>query len=397
MIDGPIAPGFEKIRDAFEENFTHRKELGAAVCIYLGGVKVVDLWGGYLDAEKKRAWTIDSRVMVFSVTKGMCALAMAHLVSKRKISYETKISSIWPEFSQHGKENITLRQLLEHRAGLFSINERITPELLLDKQKFSTVLAKQEPEQIGKVAYHAQTVGWYLSEICHRVDEQGRYIGQYLEEELIKPLNLNFKIGLDMSDDMSTVSGLTSHSAIELLFSETNVSLSMILQLLNPFSQASRALKNPHFSRPSDMIAPPWPYCEMPSSNGIGTVRSIACMWQLVLDKHYLPVRLREELVASLREDPVERPDSIIGHPMRYHYGFTRPGRSIHFGVSDQAIGFAGIGGAFSFADPSLGVTYAYAPNRLGPVMWDDPRERALRIALFETLESLGITNDPTQ
>ena len=86
MIDGPIAPGFEKIRDAFEENFTHRKELGAAVCIYLGGVKVVDLWGGYLDAEKKRAWTIDSRVMVFSVTKGMYALAMAHLVSKRKIS-----------------------------------------------------------------------------------------------------------------------------------------------------------------------------------------------------------------------------------------------------------------------------------------------------------------------
>jgi CubicO group peptidase (beta-lactamase class C family) len=190
---------------------------------------------------------------------------------------------------------------------------------------------------------------------------------------------------------MANVASLTSNSAIELLFTDTNISLSFILQLMNPYSLASKALKNPYFSRPSEMILPPWPYCEIPASNGIGTARSVACLWQLVLDKHYLNTTLSKEVLRDLREEPTERPDGVLGQSMRYHLGFTRPSYTMKFGVSEFALGFAGIGGAFSFADPKLGLTYAYTPNRLGPVMWDDPRERALRHTLFQCLADSGI------
>jgi CubicO group peptidase (beta-lactamase class C family) len=150
VIEGPVAPGFERIKDTFQQNFEKRKELGAALCVYLNGVKIVDCWGGYLDIEKKRPWNQDSRVMVFSITKAMCALSVALWVSRGQISYNTKIADVWPEFRQHGKENITLRQLLEHRAGLFSVKEKITFELLKDKPRLAQVLAAQVPESIGK-------------------------------------------------------------------------------------------------------------------------------------------------------------------------------------------------------------------------------------------------------
>ena len=395
MIDGSVAPGFESIRDIFAENFEHRNELGAAMCVYLKGVKVVDLWGGHLDLEKTRPWGQDSRVMVFSVTKAMCALLAGIWVTKGLIEYETAISTVWPEFAQNGKNDITLRQLLEHRAGLYAIDEKITPELLMDKEKLSEVLAKQKPQDIGKAAYHAQTSGWYLSEICHRIDPQKRYLNQYLQEEVIIPEGLNFTIGLSPKDSMSDVATLHSNSAMEVLFSETNISLSLILQLINPYSTASKALKNPYFSRPSEMILPPWPYCEIPASNGIGTVRSVACLWQIALDKHFLGTQLSPDVINCLRSDPIERNDGVLGHTMRYHYGFTRPGQNLDFGASHQCLGFAGIGGSFSFAEPKYGLTYAYSPSRLGPVMWNDPRERALRLGLMDTLKKLNIQPAP--
>ena len=56
-IGGFVAPGFELVLDAFADNFTHRQELGGAFCVYRGGVKVVDLWGGIRNRETGEAWS----------------------------------------------------------------------------------------------------------------------------------------------------------------------------------------------------------------------------------------------------------------------------------------------------------------------------------------------------
>ena len=57
MIDGWVASEFEPVLDAFTANFDAHAEVGAAVCVYLDGEPVVDLWGGLADTRGRRTWS----------------------------------------------------------------------------------------------------------------------------------------------------------------------------------------------------------------------------------------------------------------------------------------------------------------------------------------------------
>ena len=75
-ITGYVKPGFEAVRAAFIENFTRRRELGAACCIYYRGENVVDLWGGIRNKATGDPWEEDTMVLVYSATKSLAGLAM---------------------------------------------------------------------------------------------------------------------------------------------------------------------------------------------------------------------------------------------------------------------------------------------------------------------------------
>jgi len=122
-INGYVKPGFEKVRSEFIKNFDKRGELGAACTIYLKGEKVVDLWDGVKDHQTREFWDKDTMVTVFSSTKGFSALAIALAHSKGHFDYDDKVSTHWKEFGQSGKENITIRQLLNHQADLSTIKD----------------------------------------------------------------------------------------------------------------------------------------------------------------------------------------------------------------------------------------------------------------------------------
>jgi CubicO group peptidase (beta-lactamase class C family) len=79
-IHGYVAKDFEGVREAFTENFSRRKEPGAACCVYRQGEKVVDLWGGVRNKATGEPWEEDTMVLVYSATKGFAAmtLALAH-------------------------------------------------------------------------------------------------------------------------------------------------------------------------------------------------------------------------------------------------------------------------------------------------------------------------------
>ena len=117
-ISGFVKPGFEAVREAFVENFEHHNELGAACCIYYGGEKVVDLWGGVRDKATGEPWEENTMVLVSSATKGLAGLAMALAQSRGLFDYDEPVSKYWSEFAQQGKYKITIRQLLAHQAGL---------------------------------------------------------------------------------------------------------------------------------------------------------------------------------------------------------------------------------------------------------------------------------------
>jgi CubicO group peptidase (beta-lactamase class C family) len=144
-VGGFAGPGFEAVRAAFIENFRHRKELGAACCVYHHGEKVVDLWGGIRNRSTGEPWEEDTMVLVFSATKGMAGLAMALVHSRCLFEYDERVSTYWPEFGQQGKERITVRQLLSHQAGLFALDERLDRSIVADPDRLAVILARQKP------------------------------------------------------------------------------------------------------------------------------------------------------------------------------------------------------------------------------------------------------------
>src|SRR5258708_18684813 len=185
-IHGNVAPGFETVQTEFTRNFTERGELGAACTIYYRGDKVVDLWGGYRDPQKKLPWQEDTMVLVFSSTKGLAGLTMALAHSRGLFEYDAPIASYWPEFAQNSKRHITVRQLLAHEAGISSIGEPLPPAVLANPDVLSTILARAKPawEPGTRHGYHAFTLGWYESGILRRTQPPRRRAGQVFHLEM---------------------------------------------------------------------------------------------------------------------------------------------------------------------------------------------------------------------
>ena len=145
MIDGFVAPGFERVRAEFERNFAERGELGAACAAYRSGEKVVDLWGGVRDARTGEPWARDTLVLVYSTSKGLAAMTLALAHSRGRLDYDERVAAYWPEFAQAGKGRVTVRQLLGHEAGLPVIDEPLDVGLLQDFDRLAAVIARQRP------------------------------------------------------------------------------------------------------------------------------------------------------------------------------------------------------------------------------------------------------------
>ncbi|MCB1999223.1 MAG: beta-lactamase family protein, partial [Rhodoferax sp.] len=118
MTEGTTAPRFAAVRDAFEQNLADGLEHGGAVAVWLDGQPVVDLWGGTRDLADRVPWQRDTLVNVWSVGKGVVALAVAMLVERGKLDYAAPVAQYWPEFAANGKQDITVDQVMSHQAGL---------------------------------------------------------------------------------------------------------------------------------------------------------------------------------------------------------------------------------------------------------------------------------------
>src|SRR5215203_264499 len=191
-VSGFARNGFEPIREAFVANFTHRRELGGACSVYRHGEKVVDIWGGVRNKNTGEPWQQDTMVVVHSATKGFAAMTLAIAHSRGWLDYEQRVCAYWPEFAQHGKERITVRQLLAHQAGLFAIDEPVDRSVVADLDRLAIILARQKPAwQPGtRQAYHAITLGFYEGELLRRIDPAHRSLGRFFHDEIATPLAL---------------------------------------------------------------------------------------------------------------------------------------------------------------------------------------------------------------
>ena len=200
VIDGDVAPGFERVRDVFGENFESNGDVGAAICVYRHGRKVVDLWGGLADAGTGLRWRRDTLQLVYSATKAATATC-AHLLAQRgELDLDKPAAWYWPEFAAQGKADIPVRWLLSHRAGLPVIDNPMPLADLLAWDPMAAALAAQRPvwEPGTAHGYHGRTFGWLVGEVIRRVS--GRSVGTFFAEEIAAPAGLDFYIGLPTAE-----------------------------------------------------------------------------------------------------------------------------------------------------------------------------------------------------
>jgi CubicO group peptidase (beta-lactamase class C family) len=396
MIHGWVEPGFEEVEAEFRKNFAERGELGAACAIYYQGHEVVDMWGGYRDEKTMAPWEQDTLVGVFSTTKGIAALAMALAHSQGLFEWDEKVATYWPEFAQAGKEHITVRQLLDHKAGLCAIDESLDLETLADLDRLAEIIARQKPawEPGTRWGYHCWDLGFYQNELIRRVDPQGRSIGQFSQDELAGPLGAEFYIGLPEDVPDSRVADFKTFSLLRLFTKIDQIPIRFTLSLVNPKSLSARTTLNPKvMSNHANFNRRDVRSVELASGNGIGQARAIAHMYGTFAIGGG-PLNLKPETLDALTA-PATPPtsgskDVVWKMDMSYSLGFFKPGPGFRFGSSGRAFGIPGAGGSFGYADPDAGVGFGYTPNKMDVYFSDEPRHKALRDALHTCIKKVG-------
>jgi CubicO group peptidase (beta-lactamase class C family) len=388
-LEGHVSHGFEAVRDAFEQNFTRRHELGGACCAYVHGKKVVDLWGGERNARTGEPWQRDTMVLLYSATKGLAAMTLALAHSRGWLDYEERVATYWPEFGQHGKDRMTVRQLLAHQGGLFAFDEPVHRDDVADLDRLAVVLARQTPawEPGTRQAYHAITLGFYEGELLRRVDPRHRTLGQFFQDEIATPLGEDVFIRLPEEIPDSRLAVLSRPSAADMLVRFRP--LWLLVQGMNPRSNLYRALvTNPGFAIAHDERRIYARNLEVPSGGGVATARGIAHAYSAFAAPGG-DLELRQETL-DLLASPAVRPargfhDECLKGEVEFSLGFMKPCPNWSFG-GPRSFGSPGSGGALGFADPAAGIGYGYVTNKMGTTFTGDPRDVALRDALYAAL-----------
>ncbi|MCR8645683.1 beta-lactamase family protein [Paenibacillus sp. N1-5-1-14] len=393
-IYGFVAPGFEGVKEEFKRNFMERGEVGAAFAIYKNNEPIVDLWGGYRNRLTCAEWEKDTLVQVFSATKGFAALSLSLASARGYLNYDEKVCSYWPEFAQHGKDQITVRELLAHQAGLSPLDELNIDRLEdLDTSRLAVALAASKPAwEVGKMhGYHAWTLGALIGELIRRTDPKHRTLKQFFQEEIAEPLEAEFYIGLPnhiAEERITKIEGI--NHPIQLLKGMTKLPIKMLLGFLNKKSLVARSLVDPKkFVANDNFNHRPMLSIEFPSGNGVGQVRAMAKIYG-AFASGAPNLGLSEEALNGLRNGaspPVSGYyDHVNGINLAYSLGFWKPFSDMEFGRSESSYGHPGAGGTFCFADPDEKLGYAYAMNKHGFGMGNEPRELALRKAVYSCL-----------
>jgi len=389
-VEGHVSAGFEAVRDAFTENFIHRRELGGACCVYRHGEKVVDLWSGIRNKQTGEPWERDTMVVVHSASKGLAAMTLAIAHSRGWLDYEERVAHYWPEFAQHGKETITIRQLLAHQAGLFAIDEPVDRSVVADLDRLAIVLARQKPvwEPGTRQAYHALSLGFYEGELLRRVDPRHRSLGQFFQEEIASPLGEQVYIRLPESIPNSRLATIAPPKPLAMLF---GFPLRFTLEALNRRSNIYRALEiNPGTRVYFDDQHVYARNLEVPSGGAVSTARGIAHVYGVFAGGGQ-ELGLRRQTVDALAAPAIPPvrgfyDECLKGDGVQFSLGFMKSSAVWSFGGA-SSYGSPGSGGSLGFADPDAGIGYAYITSQMGTALTGDPRDVALRDALYSALQ----------
>lgn len=377
-IHGTVASGFDKVRDAFIDNFSGSHaclEVGTSFSAYRDGKQVVHLWGGHADQAQTRPWTEDTVVNIFSASKGVVACCVAILAGRGLLDFDAPVTAYWPEFGQSGKEKITVAQLLSHQGGLSGLRETTTITDLCNWNTMVDRLAAAEPlwEPGTAAGYHAITWGFLAGEIVRRVS--GKSIGTFLRDEVAGPISADIFIGLKQDGGRPIAEMLKARGEQTQTFAEMTEILKLTLG--NPLIEAEIA-NDRH-----------WQAAEIPAANGQGNAEGLARLYSpFATDGTFEGTRLLPpSAITSATREMFYGVDINLGKALGWSAsGFFVRNEWRWFGPNPEAFGHSGWGGSFGFADPKQGLSVAYVPNQMDTNLQGDPRALRLVNALYECL-----------
>jgi len=349
-VHGTCDEIFARVRDVFERSF-ESGEIGAGVAVLIDGEPVIDLWGGWADEERTRPWERDTIVNVYSVTKGMASVCMNRLIEEGLLDLDAPVAKYWPEFAQNGKQDITMRLLVSHQAGLPNA-PKLPRNLQNDWTAVTTALAQASPEWEpgSQQVYHAITWGYLNGEVLRRI--VGRTIGTYLREEVCDPLRADFLLGVGPEHDARCATVIQG-SAFP--FSDPPPGL----------SAEERAEDNAKWGPNSRN----WRAAEIPAVNGHATAMGVARVYAALARGGELDgVRiLRPDTIdrATVQIGPGMQPMTAGGAVLRFGTGFILSTRALPDGRSVTTLGHGGWGGANGLADPERKLAFGYVLNTM--------------------------------
>jgi len=407
-IQGHADEEWGRVADAFRANFEQHSETGAACALYVDGRLVVDLWGGIAERRPRRPWHEDTVVLLWSTTKGATAICAHILAERAELDLDAPVTRYWPEFGQNGKEDIPVRWLLSHRAGLPLIDAHLTLEEACAWEPVIRALEVQPPLWAPGTqhAYHTKTYGFLVGEVVRRIS--GKTLGAFFADEVAQPLGLDAWIGLpeeieprvavlDLAAPPSDRTawleslGLDSSAASEVAARQET--------LADPDSWVTRSFTLggafPPFDDSIDVYnSRTLRAAELPATNMVSDARSVARMYASTVSD-VDGVRLLEPktveamtVVQTSETTPYGIPPHIRAlveaFLQPYSLGFATPSEQMPL-LGPRSFGHGGAGGSLGFADPDHRVGFAYAMNHMS---YDLQRVQGLVTAISESIRS---------
>ncbi len=381
-IRGFVDAGYGGVIDTFVDNFAQRHDLGSACAVYVGGRAVVDVWGGVAHARSGRAWEADTAAVIFSCSKGILAICAYLLVQQGRLDLDAPVARYWPEFGQRGKEAISVRCVLSHRAGLAALDRDLTLGEALAWDPVIRAIEEQTPLWVPGSAhlYHALTYGWLIGEVIRRIT--GLTPGAWFRTTVRDPMRLRAWIGIPeaerptvawMEPPLPDEDSDQARAAARVGATDRAVQrgLTMGGAFAFPAHDGLVTFNDPAIQR-----------AEIPAANGIATARSLAELYARCVSDD-AGTRLLSTASIDDATVPLSWGVPLSGGPddgSRWGTGFQLASPPTQPMLGPRSLGHAGAGGQLGFGDDEHGVGFAYLGNQMGG--YGDARARELTLAL---------------
>ena len=369
-IRGFCHKNFQNVSDTFLNNLNSDEEVGASYTVIQNSEIVVDIYGGFKDKDQIDPWNVNTLVGVHSTGKGIISMIIALLIDQKKLNLDEYVSAYWPEFKGDGKEEIKVRTLLSHQAGMYAWREKVHEDDFHNWEHVVELLEKQIPfhKPNELICYHPKTIGFLVGELIKRITKKS--IGEFLKEKISIPLNADCFIGTPevYHDNIAT---LISAPSLRKAFSDPkNIDEYTLKSFLNPGNRTKTANTKEYR------------LAEIPALNCHSNSRSLAQIYDYFLNNDFIS----KDTLNQVTSIEVKGDDQVMKRPMQWSpVGFSIGGGKL-FGKSSRSFGHTGWGGSMAFADPDNNLCISYTMNMLTGSMLGDQRALNLVEATYKNL-----------